>query len=159
MIRIDERALDGGRSFRIDAHAGRSVVAVVHDGGERELHLYDRGNNEPGSSLRMDDDDARRLGSVLMGTTFRESLHPDIASRLGDLVVDWVRIEAGSTADGRSLAQLEVHRRTGMTIVAIVRADVTLDSPPADTTLHVGDRVVVVGQLRQMPLLLDLLAD
>ncbi|MCW2955347.1 MAG: potassium transporter TrkA [Thermoleophilia bacterium] len=159
MIGISEQPLPGGRSFQLDTSGGRKVVAVVHDDGMRELHLYNKGGHEPSASMRLDDDDARRLGAVLSGTRFRPAIPASVAGRLGDLVVDWVRIDAGSSVAGHSLEALDLHRRTGMTVIAIVRGTQTIPSPAADTTIEVGDRVVVVGQQRQMEPLMDLLTD
>lgn len=157
MKQIIERLLPTGRAYDVMADGRQHVTAVVHDDGIRELHLFARAGHEPTASVRIDDDDARRLGAVLVGTRFRPMVPDALRDRLGELIIDWVRIDASSDAVGRTLAQLELHQRTAMQVIAIVRDARPLVPPPADLPLESGDRVVVVGQMRQLDSVTDLL--
>ena len=56
-----------------------------------------------------------------------------------------VRIETGSAAEGRSLAQLELRGRTGATIVGLLRGEERISFPGAREVLRAGDVVALSG--------------
>jgi CPA2 family monovalent cation:H+ antiporter-2 len=51
----------------------------------------------------------------------------------------------GSEADGRTLAELGLKRRTGATVLSVVRDDGPLPPPDGPTRLAGGDLVVLYG--------------
>lgn len=160
MKRMTETDIDSGREFCLRTSDDHKVIATVHDDGKRELAFFNSEKaSDPHLQLQLEDADARRLGAILSGTMFRQSLPPEISERLGDTVVDWMRISEGSSAAGKTLEEIDLHRRTGMTVVALMRDDEFIDAPSATTRLEVGDRIIIVGQLRQMPLVMDQLVN
>ncbi len=146
-----------GRSYEFRGIDDDIIEAFVGDDGTRELRFPEIPRRRAAVVLTLDDDDARRLGAVLSGARFRPDIPDDVKRHLRDLVVDWVRIESGSLAVGKSLVDLDLHRRTGMNAIAVVRDDVDLPPPVSDIILEADDRVVVFGQLRQLVLVQDLL--
>ena len=70
----------------------------------------------------------------------------EVEAVIGGLLIDWVTLHEGSPGVGRSIADLEIRRRTRMTVAAIVRDDATLVAPDPSTVLEVGDRLVVIGR-------------
>ena len=58
---------------------------------------------------------------------------------------DVFRVEAGSSADGRTLKQLDLRRESGASVVAVVRGETSFPNPSADLVLEVGDDLVLVG--------------
>ncbi|RMI28416.1 potassium transporter TrkA [Nocardia stercoris] len=66
-------------------------------------------------------------------------------SGAGGLTTRQLGIDRGSPFDGRPLADTEMRTRTGVSIVAVVRAGVAIPSPATDFVLVAGDRVVTVG--------------
>ena len=75
-----------------------------------------------------------------------------------DLAIDWIPVDALSSIAGRTLRDSEVHSRTGVSVVAIIRGDETIAAPRAEHTLEVGDTVVAVGTTSGMKLFLELVA-
>jgi TrkA domain protein len=74
---------------------------------------------------------------------------PALLERVGDvmggLVLEWRRIGPGSTADGRTIEDLQVRRRTGATIVAVLRGPQPVVDPDPGTRLVAGDELVVLA--------------
>ena len=63
------------------------------------------------------------------------------------LLIDWVTLSAQSPGVGRSIAELEIRRRTKMTVAAILRGDgEPIVAPEPTEILQAGDRLVVVGR-------------
>jgi CPA2 family monovalent cation:H+ antiporter-2 len=58
---------------------------------------------------------------------------------------DVYQVEPGGAADGRTIAEVNLRRRTGASIIAVVRGDTSHPNPPADLLLQPGDALVLVG--------------
>lgn len=143
---IHEQELPGiGRRYTVDAE-GAEVSVVIHHSGRRDVYLTDATGHSPPAVASLTDDQARRLGAVMSGAYFQPTLTSRIEAVVGGLLIDWVTIAAGSPADGHSIADLQVRRRTRMTIVAILRGDDVIVTPEPTEMLLVDDRVVVVGR-------------
>ena len=70
---------------------------------------------------------------------------------------DVFRLERGSPVAGRSLRDLDLRRRTGATVLAVVREEEPLPNPGADTVLEAGDNLVLVGSHAEIDRAFDLL--
>jgi CPA2 family monovalent cation:H+ antiporter-2 len=77
---------------------------------------------------------------------------------LRDAELDTMEIPAGSVMIGRKLRDIPLRQQTGASIVAIERAGTRVINPGPDETLEVGDRVLLLGELEQLPAACDLLA-
>ncbi len=58
---------------------------------------------------------------------------------------DIYRIAPGGVAAGRTLRDLDLRRRTGSSVIAVVRGEKSQANPEADVKLEVGDCLVLVG--------------
>lgn len=76
-----------------------------------------------------------------------------------DRLVDYVpgvnfavwRLEPGAPADGKSLAEVAVRRRTGCSVVAVRRDGKTLERVVPETVMQAGDTVVAIGPEARLP--------
>lgn len=68
-----------------------------------------------------------------------------LAAILEGTLTDTYMVQPGSQADGATLRTLDVRRRTGASVIAIVRAGVATTNPTADDELRANDTLVVVG--------------
>ncbi len=143
---IREQELPGiGRRYSVAAEGGE-VSVVIHHSGRRDLYLADEAGRRPPSVATLSDNQARRLGAVLAGAYFQPTLANRIESVVGGLLIDWVTIGPDAAGAGRSIADLQVRRRTRMTVVAILRGDDVIVVPEPTEVLVTGDQVVVVGR-------------
>jgi TrkA domain protein len=122
------------------------VSVVIHHSGRRDVYLSDPTGHLPPSVATLSDDQARRLGAVLAGAYFQPTLTRQIEAVVGGLLIDWVTVADDSPGAGRSIADLQVRRKTRMTIVAILRGEQVVVVPEPTEVLVAGDRVVVVGR-------------
>lgn len=60
-------------------------------------------------------------------------------------ILESAQVMHGSSAAGRTLAELDLRRRTGATVLNIVRDEVPLPTPEGGTKLESGDLVVLYG--------------
>lgn len=143
---ISEAELPGiGRRYDIVVSKGQTLVLVVHRSGRRDLYVTRRGEDEPRCAIELSDDQARRIGAILGGAYFKPDLVEEIENIIGDFVVDWVTVDEASPVVGHSIESLQIRRRTGMSIIAIVRGKTSINAPDPSEVIEVGDRLVVVG--------------
>lgn len=69
-----------------------------------------------------------------------------VVNRLPDMGVQAMRLAGASPLCGLSLAQTELRRRHGVTVIAILREGITRASPSADEIFEPGDIVYVFGK-------------
>jgi len=144
---VVEQLLPGiGARYELEAIEGGTVVVVVHHSGRRDVYVLPRGGGEPRASLTLTDAQARTMGAVLAGAYFRPAVVEDIEAVVGGLLIDWVTLLDDSPAVGRSIADLEIRRRTKMTVAAILRGSDPIIAPEPTEVLRAGDRLVVVGR-------------
>jgi TrkA domain protein len=145
---VEETRLPGiGIRLHFTTSAGEQIGVLHHVGGRRELLLYDVDDPDRcRATVRLDDEDARTLADMLGASRLSEQL-ASLHQLVEGLAIDWLTVRPDWVAVGRTIADLEVRRRTGASIVAVVRQDETIPSPEPDLRFAEGDRVVVVGTL------------
>ncbi|MCB9378600.1 MAG: cation:proton antiporter [Holophagales bacterium] len=103
---------------------------------------------------------------VLRGEDYRmlrESGLPTEAARaIGEILAagttDLYRVSSGDVAVGRTLADLDLRRRTGATVLSVVRDGAPVSGQVADHRLDEGDTVVLVGAHAEIDAAFALLA-
>lgn len=154
---INEEELPGiGRRYEIIASRGQRVVLIIHHSGRRDLYIMDRHRDDPECVVELTDDQARRIGAILGGAFFKPAVVEEIERVVGEFVVDWVTVAEDAAAVGRSIQDLQLRRRSGMSVVAIVRGKATITGPDPNEVLEVGDRLVVVGRREDVPQFLEI---
>lgn len=157
---ISEQDLPGiGRRYEIIAARGQRVALIIHHSGRRDLYVMDRHREDPTCVVELTDDQARRIGAILGGAFFKPAVVEEIERVVGEFVVDWVTLSEDAAAVGRSIADLQVRRRSGMTVIAVVRGKTSITGPDPSEVLAAGDRLVVVGRREDLPRFVDLVME
>jgi len=149
---VVEQSLPGiGERYELQPADGGPVVVVIHHSGRRDLYVMGPNRSEPEAAVSLTDSQARTLGAILGGAYFKPAVVEEIEAIIGDLLIDWVSVENGSPAAGRTIAELEVRRRTRMTVAAILRDHQPIIAPEPTETLQPGDRLIVIGRPADLP--------
>jgi CPA2 family monovalent cation:H+ antiporter-2 len=69
----------------------------------------------------------------------------DLSLNLPDVEINTLRVAERSAVDGQSLAQVELRKKYGVSVLAIRRGETVLSNPGAETQLLGNDVVVVLG--------------
>lgn len=129
-----------GERLDVVDREGRPVHLIRQRGGDAAIHV---GSGPP---LELDATAATVAGAFLSGHYLMPAeLRRRLDGVLGGLVFDWLRIPSGGHAVGRSIEELAVRRRTGVTVVAILRGSVPIVGPDPSTRFEGGDELVIVG--------------
>jgi voltage-gated potassium channel len=108
---------------------------------------------------------ANRIGGLRMVS---EMIRPNVVTFLDLMLRDQQRafrfeeagVPEGSPARGRTLGELDLHRRVGLVILAIRQSDQEeyIFNPKADHAIQVGDQLIVCGEPAQVEALREVLA-
>jgi TrkA domain protein len=159
-LSISELDLPGiGRRYEIIAARGQRVVLIIHHSGRRDLYVIDRNRDDPTCVVELTDDQARRIGAILGGAYFKPAVVEEIERIIGEFVVDWVTLGEDANAVGRSLADLQVRKQSGMTVIAIIRGKKSITAPDPTEVLAAGDRLVVVGRREDLSRFVELVME
>ncbi len=150
-VELSETRLPGvGMKFAFTTVHGVRVTVVQHLSGGREVYLQRRRDVEPTATLELSDEEARQLAVVLGGAYERPKVVEDLELALGELQIEWVPVPDGSWTIGRTLADCAFRRRTGATVIAMLREPVPVSGAQPDDVVEVGDTLVVIGKGSQV---------
>ncbi|WP_426573465.1 cation:proton antiporter regulatory subunit [Aquihabitans sp. McL0605] len=120
---------------------GDPVTVVRRRDGTVEIH------HRPGAITVLAPTDARALGALASG---HFSMPPELIERTADvqggIAFDWATIPHGAWVVGLTIDQVAVRKRTGTTIVAVLRGSVPIVDPGPGQVLEAGDDLVIVGR-------------
>ena len=134
---------------------------VVPEEFETSIEIFAlvlRTYNMPPDYVMKKAEQVRREGYALL----RRSDLPELAHHLrggtlSDVEVETCRIEDGSPAAGKTLAQLSLRPRTGASVIAWTRSGVTESNPSEKTRLAPGDIIVLLGARDQIRRAMELI--
>ena len=145
-MRVEEVALPGvGRKFTITVQSGDRLVIVVHNSGKRELQYFEAGeDDEPRAALDLTDEEAREVGAILAGVLFHPEAVGDTQSKLGQKVIEWIKVLPGSRLAGKRVGEIPLP--PGAHLLAVDRPGAPLvPNPGPEVVLEVGDTLVLAG--------------
>jgi CPA2 family monovalent cation:H+ antiporter-2 len=82
---------------------------------------------------------------LLRGGASAAGLSRSVAEALAAGTTDVFRVTEESAALGKSLGELDLRKRSGATVLALVRAEQPIVTPSAELRLEAGDELVLVG--------------
>jgi len=150
-MQVREHDLPGvGKKFSIVTNDQDRLTVIIHNSGHRELYFFRRGEEYPFMALRLDDAEARQLSAILAGAYFQPPVAESMDIILGQLSIEWLRVEPGSAVAGKSLAESGIREGSGASVLAILRGDEAIANPPPQETIRPGDTLVVIGDREQV---------
>lgn len=153
MFSIHETALPGiGQKFQIKTRSGDKFVVIVHDDGRREIYHFDNDDFEESISMvTLDDHEARQVAAILGGMIYKPKALETIEVALGDLIIEWYKVEPGQACIGKTIGEMEVRKRIGATIIALIGPNHSkVINPGPDDMIKEGTTVVIVGEKDQI---------
>ncbi|AHV97166.1 cation:proton antiporter regulatory subunit [Paenibacillus sabinae] len=139
-----------GKKFVLKTRSGDKLAIIVHDDGRRELYHFEY--DDPDQSISMvtlDDDEARYISAIIGGVTYKPRSLESIEVALDDLIIEWYRIEPGYECIGRTIGELDIRARSGVTIIAVIEKNHTKHLSPGPELKLTSDSIVVAAGERE----------
>jgi TrkA domain protein len=151
-MEFKETELPGvGKKFSVITSKGDKISVVVHLSGKKELFYFEADDyDEPVCDIEMNDEEAKQLGSILMGTYFQPVQEDVKQLLLKNLIIEWVKVNENSPLKNKSIKEAEVRKKTGATIISIIRGDNTITNPLPDEVIRENDVLIVLGNKEQI---------
>ena len=145
-----------GKRYTFDLEEGVELTLIIHNTGRRELYIIEEEEEEPTCVISLTEEEAKELGFLLAGTTYQPVSPERMEVILKEMVMEWVKVGDRANIAGRTIADSQIRKRTGASIVAIIRGEDMIVSPdPYETVIEPGDVVVVVGTRQHLKNFLD----
>jgi TrkA domain protein len=156
---IQETALPGvGRRHDFITRSGRQLGVVSYRTGRRDLLLYDRDDPDACQEvIRLTQEEADALADLLGAARLTGHL-AELQQQIEGLAISWLTIHEGSPYADGTIADTQARSRTGVSIVAVLRAQTAFPAPIPSFGFQPGDTAVVVGTppgVRALARLLD----
>jgi TrkA domain protein len=155
-MRYSEVDLPGfGKRFSIKLKSGQELILIIHSTGKREIYLMQ--GEEASCVIELTQDEAKELGFLLAGAKYEAVSTERMEALSKELVIEWVKVEEGSKFIDKTIAELEIRRKTGVSVVAIDRQGKLIPTPdPYKEKILPGDILVVIGTRQQLKSFLEL---
>ena len=146
MADIAETQLPGvGVRYEFSTASGERLGVLSHRSGHRELVVYDREDpDRTAFVVHLSPDDTRTLGEIL-GTSHVSATVAAVQQQLEGVAIEWLTVAPGSRFARATIADGQFRTRTGASVVAVIRGDVTIPAPGPELRFEGGDIVVAVG--------------
>jgi CPA2 family monovalent cation:H+ antiporter-2 len=104
--------------------------------------------------------EARAGGYDMFRSLSRDSLSfSDLKCQIPNVDITTFRVGEGSEIAGKSIAQMEIRKKHGVTVLAIRRGEQIVSNPDGNTVIHSGDLLVALSQPSQLARFAELLLD
>lgn len=135
-----------GKSYSVETAEGARIVIITHHQGNREFHYFeDPDQDEPSLSFDLTDEEARQVGTLLLGVDYQPIADDRLELLMKNLRVDWLKVAPKSCLAGQTILESQIRSRTGATIIAIQRGDRMIPSPDVTEVIMAGDILMSIG--------------
>jgi TrkA domain protein len=139
-----------GKRFTMKLASGQIVSIIIHHSGKREIYVLDS-DGDVECTLTLTDEEAREMGMVLAGAFYQPVAGDKMELLLKQMVMEWVELPSDSPLVGKTLAEADVRRKTGVIVIGVVRNNEMIPAPdPKIFVFQPGDIVIAVGNREQI---------
>ncbi|MEX2625065.1 MAG: cation:proton antiporter regulatory subunit [Acidimicrobiia bacterium] len=149
MSSIQKTTLPGfGVRYDFVTAEGSRVGVVHHRTGWRELFVS--APDDPDSvatTVTLTEEEAHNLVDVLGGSQVVEDLS-HLQQHIEGLAIDWLQVEPHHDAARKTIGEVRLRTRTGVSVVAVLRGAQAFPAPEPTFLIEPNDVLVVVGTPR-----------
>ncbi|MBK3331768.1 cation:proton antiporter regulatory subunit [Persephonella atlantica] len=140
-----------GKKYSIITSSGDKITVIMHITGKREIFVFEPDDyDEPSCDVVLSEEEANQLGSVLMGAYYRPEQEKEKEVLIENLAIEWIKVPQSSPLTEKSIKEADIRKRSGVTVIAIIKKDKTIINPRPDEIISAGDTLVVVGTREQV---------
>jgi len=145
-IEIREVTLPGvGKKYVMSLRAGGSLAVVVRPDGEHHVYHFLEGDDRPSDAVKLDADEAQQLANLLGRLVVQAPAGEDLDLVLGAMEIEWVTLEPDSLLVGKTVGDSQLRRKTGASVMAVLRHGRAVVNPGVDTVFEARDTLLLIG--------------
>lgn len=157
-IEIREASLPGvGMKYVMSLRHGGNLAIIVRPDGERQVFHFLEDDDRPHDVIKLDGDESQQIAQLLGRTMIAAPDVADLDLVFGALEIDWVTLEEGSPMIGSTLGESQLRKKTGASVIAVMRDGDAVPNPAVDFTFEEGDTLLVIGSPEEAEAACDLL--
>ncbi|MFQ6072617.1 MAG: cation:proton antiporter regulatory subunit [Methanosarcinales archaeon] len=151
MVEITECDLPGiGKKYTLEStKQGDKLVLLLHDRGTRDIYFFEKKSETPTSVITLSSEEAKKVSAILEGVFFRPTAIDHLELVLSELIIEWIKVTPELKIVNKSIGEMEVRKRTGVSIIAIIRKNKSIPNPTPDNLMKEGDTLLVIGTREQ----------
>ncbi|MBO8127659.1 MAG: cation:proton antiporter regulatory subunit [Peptococcaceae bacterium] len=134
-----------GMKYSLNTYSKEKLSLIIHHDGKREFYIMDQ-EDEPVASVTLQDDEARQLGAIMSGAFFKPRAVEELEVAIEGLRIEWFKVDPDSPIIGKSIKDLAIRKKTGVSIIAVIHGDDSIPSPDPDYVIRDGDTLVALGK-------------
>lgn len=139
-----------GKRYSFTTDDGDHVVVILLQGGYREIyHFAAPDEDEPDFSIKLSDEEARQLGTILLGVDYQPVTDDRLELFLKSVRIEWVKVSPDSDLAHKKIIDSRIRSQTGATIIGIQRGAEMIGSPDINEVILPGDTLMVIGDREQ----------
>jgi TrkA domain protein len=139
-----------GKRYSFETAEGENLVVILHQSGHREIfHFAGSDEDEPDFSIKLSDEEARQLGTILLGVDYQPVADDRVELLLKKIRIEWVQVLPESELANKKIIDSRVRTKTGATIIGIQRGENMIGSPDINEVILPGDVLMVIGNREQ----------
>jgi TrkA domain protein len=139
-----------GKRYSFETAEGENLVVILHQSGHREIyHFAGSDEDEPDFSIKLSDEEARQLGTILLGVDYQPVADDRVELFLKRIRIEWVQVLPGSELANKKIIDSRIRTKTGATIIGIQRGEDMIGSPDVNEVILPGDILMVIGNREQ----------
>ena len=139
-----------GKRYSFQTANGENLVVILHQSGHRELYYFSGfDEDEPDFVLKLSDEEARQLGTLLLGVDYQPVADDRLELFLKRVRIEWVQVSPNSELANKKILDSQIRAKTGTTIIGILRGEDMIGSPDIYEMILPGDTLMVIGNREQ----------
>lgn len=157
-IEIREANLPGvGKKYMMPLRQGGNLAIIVRPDGERQVYHFLEDDDRPHDVIKVDEDEAQQIAQLMGRTLVAAPEMADLDLVFGALEIDWVTLEEDSPMVGSTLGASQLRKKTGASVIAVMRDGDAIPNPDVDLEFEAGDTLLVIGSPKEAEAACDLL--
>ncbi|MDQ1271907.1 MAG: TrkA domain protein, partial [Planctomycetota bacterium] len=84
------------------------------------------------------------------GTYFQPVIEEEQKLAMKNVTMEWIKIEFNSTLANKMIEELDIRKKTGVTITTIIRGETVIPNPTSTEIIRPDDTIIIIGSNEQV---------
>ncbi|ADC64876.1 TrkA-C domain protein [Ferroglobus placidus DSM 10642] len=138
-----------GTKYELETESGNKIAILFLESGRVQIYILEKGCAKP-CVIELSQTEAIKLGNILSGAILQTEREGFEISAMADVRLNIHKYVATKKVSGKSIKDLAIRKKTGVTVIAVSRDKKTIVNPSPDFVIKEGDVLLVIGESEQV---------